>query len=234
MIGWRSLLAVVGLTGCTVSPVPEPPGPEPRLGTSVSIEGGCSACSSTPRLSGGPGSTSDATEVWGINLDRQEPPVTAATNADGSFTLSIRGEPGQQVRLQARRDRERSLPRDFVLFASGAPMLQERVPTACWSAPLEIDFGSAPSGAVRARTLVLRALCLEPLQVDAVALRAPSAAFSVRAPALPQVITRGEFLEVAVEFSPPRAQPYEEVLLIQIGGDDPDRRGITLLGSGGS
>ncbi|HEY6561908.1 MAG TPA: hypothetical protein VI072_31785 [Polyangiaceae bacterium] len=236
MIGsrWGSLLAALGLAGCTVSPVPEPPGPQPKLGTSVSIGGGCEGCAVSPLLSGGPGSTSDATHVWGVNLDRQDPPVTAPTNADGSFTLSVPGEPGQQVRLQARRDRQRSLPRDFVLFASGAPMLQDRVPTACWSAPLEIDLGSAPSGAVRARTLVLRALCLEPLQVDAVALRAPSAAFSVRAPALPQVIMRGEFLEVVVEFAPPGAQPYEEVLLIQIGGDAPDRRGITLFGWGGN
>jgi hypothetical protein len=56
----------------------------------------------------------------------------------------------------------------------------------------------------------------------------------VRAPALPRVIARGEFLELTVEFSPPSLQPYEEVLLIQIGGSAADRRGITLLGSGGS
>jgi hypothetical protein len=148
--------------------------------------------------------------------------------------LSVPGEPGQQVRLQARRDRARSLPRDFVLFGVGAPMLQERAATECWSLPLEIDFGSAPRGAVRSRTLVLRALCLEPLQVDAVALRVPSAAFSVRGPSLPRVIARGEFLELVVEFSPPSAEPYEEVLLIQIGGDNGDRRGITLLGWGGN
>src|SRR5687767_8321865 len=236
MIGsrWGSLLAALGLAACTVSPVPEPPGPQPKLGTAVSIAGGCHGCAVTLQLSGAPGSTADATHVWGVNLDRQDPPVTAATNADGSFTLSVPGAPGEQVRLQARRDRERSLPRDFVLFPDRAPMLEERVPMACWSAPLEIDFGSAPRGAVRSRTLVLRALCLEPLQLDAVALRAPSSAFSVRVPALPHVITRGEFLEVAVEFSPPSAQPYEEVLLIQIGGGAADRRGITLLGSGGS
>ena len=63
-------------------------------------------------------------------------------------------------------------------------------------------------------------------------LRTASPAFSVSAPALPQGIPSGEFLDVMIDFVPPSAEPLEELLLLEFGGSSPDRRAVTLLGSG--
>jgi hypothetical protein len=184
-------------------------------------------------LSGEPGASTDAELVWGVNLDRLEPPVTVPTSPDGSFQLPLRAEFGDQVRLQARRGAYRSVPRDFLL-SPGAPQMrvEARPKPPCAIAPLEIDFGSVPVGDARSRAMRLRAVCAEAVELDAVRPRTASTAFTVSTPALPQTIGNGEFLDVIIDFVPSSAGPHEDVLLVEFGGTAPDRRAVTVLGTG--
>jgi hypothetical protein len=204
------------------------------LAATVGVLPACLACEGIYYVfSGEPGATSDAELVWGVNLDRIEPPVTAPTNPDGSFRLPLRAWPGDQVRLQSRRGGLRSAPRDFLL-GSGSPQMHidARPEPACSTAPLELDLGSVPVGDSRSRAVRLRAVCDEALELVVVRLRTASPAFEVSAPLLPQVIGKGEFLDVIIDFVPASAEPLEEVLLLEFGGAAPHRRAVTLLGTG--
>jgi hypothetical protein len=223
---FAALFAVLAI-GCGVDPLPEPPAPA-LVGD---FDGGvCIACDGQAGLSGGPGSVRDADTLWAVNLDRDFPPVTVPVAADGSFGLFLPAVEGDEIRIQARRDDLRSAPLDLVMRMTGGVEEAPRPLSDCFVLPLELELADTAIGEVTSDLVRVAHGCVAPLQVDAVVLRAPSSDFTVSVPALPIVLAPGEFLDVAIDFSPPGAGLREEVLLIEVSQPEVDRRPITLFG----
>ncbi|MEJ7730362.1 MAG: hypothetical protein WKG00_14230 [Polyangiaceae bacterium] len=225
---FAALFAVLAV-GCGVDPLPEPPAPAPQL--LGDFDGGvCSACDGQASVSGASGSVVDADSVWAVNLDREAPPVVVPVASDGSFGLFLPAIEGDEIRIQARRDDLRSTPLDLVMLVAGGVDEAPRPLSDCFVLPLELAFADTAIGGLTAGSVRIEHGCAAPLQVDAVVLRAPSSDFSVSVPTLPIVLAPGEFLDVAIDFSPPGAGLREEVLLIEVSQPEVDRRPITLFG----
>jgi hypothetical protein len=225
---FAALFAMLAV-GCGVDPLPEPPGPGPEL--IGGFEGGvCTECDGQARLAGGPGSVLDADSIWVVNLDRGAPPVVVPVADDGSFGLLLHAIEGDEIRIQARRDELRSTPRDLVVPLDGALEDAHRPLADCFVLPPELAFADTDIGDTTSQTVRIEHSCAAPLQLDAVVLRAPTSDYVVSAPALPIVLAAGEFVDVAIDFSPPGAGLREEVLLVEVSQPEVDRRPITLFG----
>jgi hypothetical protein len=224
------------LAGCSVSPVPEPPepGPPPELDATRVYGEGC-ACEGFMQLRGGAGATRYAGSVSAVNLGSGDAPVQAPPNADGSFLLDVPGSPPTEIRVQARRDALRSVPRDFEFTNATFSQrfrLAPRPFADCMPAPLELDLGATAIGSSTSRVITLPSSCTSELRVASIALRAANDAFDVDAPAAPLTVSPGQTLSVTVTFTPASAGVVEELLIIQISGPAIDRRPITVIGRG--
>lgn len=220
-----AVLFAVLLAGCGVDPLPEPPSLVGDL-----LGQACGACDGQGKVTGRPGSVTGADRIWVVNLDGQEPPVTAPVAADGSFELFVSAMEGDEIRLQARRDELRSEPRDAVMVTSGALGAAPRPLSSCFVVAPELAFTDTTVGDAAPKALRLQHTCAAPLQIDAVTLRAPSADFTVTAPAVPLVLAPGAFADVSVDFAPSAVGLREEVLLIEVAQPEVDRRPVTLFG----
>lgn len=227
----RRAVTVIALwaSGCAVDPLPEPPVTEPQL--LGDFDGGvCGECDGQASLTGAPGSVANADVLWAVNLDLEAAPVVVPVDADGSFGLFIPAVEGNEVRIQARAGDQRSAPLDLVMLLDGGVAVAPRPLAGCFVVAPELALPNTAVGATGAAVLRLEHTCAAPLQVDAVALRAASTDFAVSAPSLPLVLAPGEFVDVAIDFTPAGAGLREEVLLVEISQPEVDRRPITLFG----
>ncbi|WP_437963021.1 hypothetical protein WME76_44855 (plasmid) [Sorangium sp. So ce119] len=226
---WLAVLLVACVAGCGVNPIPEPPA-APELGDVIADI--CRVCDAwTVDLAGGPGSASNADEVWAVSLDKAAPPAIAEVGADGSFALRLEASLGDEVRVQARRGEQRSAPADLVV-AQGVLKRAPRPLSDCFDVAPELELPDTAVGEVSIGVVRLEHDCAEPLAIDAIALRAPSADLAVQGGAAPVVLAPGEPLDVSVEFRPSASGLREEVLLIEASSPATTRRAITLFGRG--
>ncbi|KYF71267.1 hypothetical protein [Sorangium cellulosum] len=228
MRGIAVLLAAC-VAGCGVNPIPEPPA-APELGD---VSGDlCMACDTwTVDLAGGPGSARNADEVWVVSLDKTAPPAVAEVGADGSFALQVEADLGDEVRVQARRGEQRSAPADLVV-AQGVLERAPRPLSDCFDVAPELELPDTAAGEVSAAVLRLEHGCAEPLVIDAIALRAPSADVGVEDVSAPVVLAPGEPRDVRVELRSSAPGLREEVLLIEVSSPAATRRAVTLFGRG--
>lgn len=227
-LGRHLLPLLVLLAGCSISPVPEPPATPPSLDSQVGVAF-CNSCDAPFILQGGPGAVRDATRVWAVNLDQTQPPVTVDVAEDGSYKLFIFGEVGNEVRLQARRDDQRSQPVDVVLANDGPLALAPRPLASCFQVATDLDFGPQAPGDKVSRTITLTHTCAAPLTLSRISLRAPSTSLSIVAPATPLELGAGS-VQIDVSYTAQPGGNDEEVLLVETSAPSKDRRAIDLAG----
>jgi hypothetical protein len=225
---WLPMLLVVGLAACSVNPVPEPPA-KPETSGPIAADG-CLSCDGAIVLSG---ATKNADVVWAVNLDRTDPPTVVDVAADGSFELALLGTTGDEVRIQARRDTERSDPRDYVVPDQGDLIPAARPLFDCLPAPLELDLGELSVGAPAAvRALDLASTCADAVTLQTIDLRAPAPAFTLQSSPVPIALGTNQTESIQVSFAPTMPGPSEEILLVEITAPVTDRRAVTLFGRG--
>jgi hypothetical protein len=220
---------LLATSGCAVNPVPEPPA-TPTIGGTVGWVD-CAPCDGKTRVEGGPGATADATTVWAVNLDGMEPPTEAAVAPDGSFAMELFLAVGNELRLQARNGDRRSVPLDLRLEAGGTLAPAPRPFAACFVLAPELDFGAVGVAQALQQTITLTHDCPATLTVSRAELRAPSAALSVQAPAVPFTLAPSASSEVTITLDAPSAGLVEEILLIETSSPQWDRRAVTLMGA---
>jgi hypothetical protein len=166
------------LSGCIVSPQPEPPtiqpdrvwieltstnpdDPEAEFDTAVihGEEGAVSPGGATLRV---------------VDLDLAEEPRDATVEADGSFSVALGGRPGHVFRLRAEAHGLWSSPVDLVAPEESGETLPPDVPLAdCLfvRAPEPLAFGAVIVGDIVASTVALENRCGEPARIESVRLR---------------------------------------------------------------
>jgi hypothetical protein len=213
-------LLLAWLAGCGVNPLPEPPIETPRIG---GVSGtGCDQCDGQLHISG---TAENAEVVWIANLDQSSPPVLAPVAADGTFEALVDGQTSDELRIQARREDDRSDPIDYRIDGPAPHPFAD-----CLQLDLELELDDTAVGETRSAVLRIEHTCPTPLTIGAIGLRAPHPSYTIGTPALPLDLAPGELLDVSIDFSPASAGLNEEVLLIQVASPEADRRAITLYG----
>ncbi|WP_437804162.1 hypothetical protein [Sorangium sp. So ce693] len=230
---WLAVLLVACVAGCGVNPIPEPPFERPPALAGDVVGAVCDECDGAPlKLTGAPGSVTDADVVWAVNLDGTAPPVVAPVAADGSFALDIDGLRGDELRLQARRGALRSEPVDLIA-GRGALELSPRPLAGCFEVERELALPEAAVGAMSSSAIALAHSCGAPLAIDRIALRAPAPEYSLEGTAAPVVLEAGSAGELRVVYRPTEAAARgEEVALIEVSSPEVFRRAVTLFVAG--
>jgi len=220
------------LSKCGINPVPEPPTLQtinPPNTDAITLIPDPSMATDDVDILGEKGSVEPGAEVWAVNIDGTQPPVTTQAHADGSFTLTLQALPMNELRLQARMGARRSLPIDILTPAGPGPANPTIRPegTACllilpeFELILPLPTSSEPPSA----TIQIENDCASDITFQSIFLRIPSESFVITAPSK---VSSGSsaFIEVQTFGS-----AAEELLLIQF---ESDRRPITLVSRGGA
>lgn len=226
---------LLGLSACSVTPVPEPPSDAPRQPNLSVIYGNVGVGIGSPpiTLTGTTGALQPNNVLWVVNLDTQDPPVVTTAGADGSFTITVPGSVGQELRLQARRGSQRSDPVDaLIVTRSGHLSPTHHDPCLSTLPPFELAFGNVALGKTAPKSIVVKNACAADVVITSAALRRPAPAFAAST-AVPLTVPAGGQASIGVTFTPSSAGLTEEVLLIQLSGALSERRPITLYGYGG-
>jgi hypothetical protein len=139
---WASV--VFGIASCVGNPVPEPPHIDP-----VDLETVFYDDPSDPTVGGvfsRAGSLEPGVEVWAWNLERDDDPVVAVVQDNGSFELEVWLMHGDELRFQVRTDEGRSRPIDGV--ATDLAFVASERPS-CVDAPAELDLAGRAEGMIR-------------------------------------------------------------------------------------
>jgi hypothetical protein len=225
MVAAAGVTAVLG-QGCSISPMPEPPAEQPTVelgdlttklphGTNdpVAVEGSAGAASP-------PGAT-----VRVFNLDTADPPAESVVRDDGSFTVELNLDVGQEARIQVLTATGRSTPVDFVAVANAAPpQPTTHALGSCLflAPPLELDAAAGSAVAVSSE-------CPSAVTIEAPVVRRAVPGFQVgTGGSWPAVLGSGDTLPVSVEF---QASPgtLEEIFFIQASAPQQDRRPVTVF-----
>lgn len=233
----RCLLALAALvSGCDINPVPEPPSGQPldppQVGR-ITLAPDPMMAGDDIDVAGAPGTATPGSDLWAVNLDGTEPPVTARVQDDGSFSLTVSGYSGDELRLQVRSADRRSLPIDVIVPPDQGPAVVTAHALAdclILDPPLELEL-PAPAGTEPPEgAIAISNQCATTVVLDDIRLRVPTASFAVE-PATLQV------LGGATEWVTVRAygaDPVESILLLHVASPEADRRSVTLFGNRGA
>jgi hypothetical protein len=157
------------------------------------------------------------------NLDDSAAPVDAIAGSDGAFALELRGNVGDELRLQViGAGGRRSSPVDVVVVDGAQPTAATRPLTAClrfdpegWSSirgslPLSVENG-----------------CEAEVGVEAVRLRDPSDPIAIE-PMPPLAIPAGTSIAIELAMTGPLLGG-EAVVIVDITGPESGRRPLTLV-----
>jgi hypothetical protein len=224
------LLALVSLLGagaCSgprgATPLPEPPALDPaRIGIPELVT---VAFPSIP-LSGSKGAAPANAVVRVTNLDSMGDPVATSADGNGAFTIVVGGVPGNELRLQALLDGERSPPVDLV-YSGGSPATLTASPRhACVALTpgFELSFDAAGT-----QSLELASSCAGSLTVSNPRLRRGSAAFTLSTP-LPLDVAPSSEAMLNVESSATPGSGEEDALFLDLDvAGDVLRYPVTLV-----
>ncbi|MFW5739072.1 MAG: hypothetical protein ACOC1F_01765 [Myxococcota bacterium] len=228
--GWPS--------GCSLRPQPEPPPVEPGPDIDpdlLSVVPTMPAAMHSGTIEGARGAVPAGATVRAYNLHTALPPFETTVASDGSFTLSIEMVEGDEVRLQAIVDDERSEPLDLIVGAPNTkPVLASRALSDCLSiAPAtQLDLGSLAGGQSIVRPVVIANGCAFEISVDRAQMRRPVEGLTVDVPtALPFSVSAGESASLHLRYDAPVGVDgeAEDVLLIQVDAPQRDRRPVTVF-----
>jgi hypothetical protein len=229
------LVYLTSLSSCGINPVPEPPSVEPLdppATETITLAPDMLMSTIDVDVVGAPGSAEPGAQIWAVNIDDTKAPVLADVQADGSFALTVQGFANDEVRLQVRSGQRRSEPVDVVIPVEAGPaVLVARPLAACLSLTpaselvLPLPTGSQPPSA----SILIENRCGAEASITDVRLRVPTDAFALEAPDV-TVPAGGSTLVTVRAYGAPGS---EEILLIQIGTPDVDRRPVTLVSRGG-
>jgi hypothetical protein len=217
----RFAYIAVLLVGCSVSPIPDPPNLQPPDLSRIMVETG----TSVPGLLGEPGAVEPGADLWVVNLDTMEPPVTIVTDPDGGFDSGgIPAFVGQELRLQARMGALRSDPVDFLV--GGGEIVRPTASCLVLEPTLELALEAEMTTSIQ-----IANDCGSPARIDAIRLRAPSAAIAIET-ASPLDIADGGSATIDIFFRPDASGLLEEIVILDVTLPEIDRRVVTAFGVG--
>lgn len=216
-----------GLTACVATPIPDPPSLDPPDLDRI-YEAGTSA--GEIDIDGMAGAVDPGAVVVAVNLDAMDPPVRVEADIDGGFSMIVPGFPTHLVRMHAELDDARSPPVDFVATGGGTPVPFDPPLADCLTIPVELAFGRVAIGATDTVSIPIANDCAADVEIDAIALRVPTAGLNV-VTAAPLTVAASTEAVIEVEVAPASAGPLEEVLLLSIAAPEMGRRAVTLRGS---
>lgn len=146
------------------------------------------------------------------NLDSTATPIATTANADGAFSLSISGTFGDELRLQAVLDDQRSAPIDFVFRDGTPPTLTASLRYDCVT--LSPGFELAFDGP-EARSLTLRNDCAETVRISNPRSRLGLTAFTLIT-ALPLDLAPGAEVALDVNSSAAAGSAEEDALFLDL------------------
>ena len=227
-----ALLALAASTptpGCGFTPVPEPPNINPP--DTTLIEGIAERGDLHVLLEGSAGAVEPGLVLWAVNLDSTEPPVTAVSEEDGSFSLTVAGTVEDELRLQVRSDEARSEPVDVVVEETGELHRSARMECLRLAPPFDLDFETLAVDGRATLDVAISNDCTDEVIIDAARIRVEPSDYSVET-AMPLSITAGGTAEIDVRLAPTAPGLIEELLLLGISAPEIERRPITLIGEG--
>lgn len=235
----RILLALLALSAsCAINPVPEPPSSDPIEPPKVEL------VTLTPDplmadtdidVAGSPGTAEPGAELWVVNIDSSEPPVTAPVQPDGSFALVVQGLANDELRLQVRQGSLRSMPVDVIVPGQPGPaVVSARALADCilLDPPLELILPKPSSSEPPSASIRIENTCAMDVDITDLRLRVASSDLSaeLRDASPPDVVPANGSREILVRAY---GDPMEEVLLVEFSSAQQDRRPITLVSQGG-
>jgi hypothetical protein len=219
------LLLILG--ACTGSPVPEPPNLAPPALDRVSS---MPSSSGSSILTGAAGAAEPGTFLWAANLETADAPVTTPVAADGSFMLSVSFRDGDELRLQVRDTEDgRSRPVD-VTTPDIAEVVRPLAGCLTIEPPLELDFGTTPTGTPVTETLAIDNACGDTVTIAMVRSRSGSTSFAT-ATTTPIDVADGASASIEVSFVPATVGTQEEILFLEVSVPSTERRPITVIGN---
>ncbi len=218
------LIGALGATGCTATPIPQPPPENLDVGKIAFPE--VSPATDVVEFSGSPGAAPPNSMLRITNLETMDPPWLVQVADDGSFEASIIAGEGDELRFQVRDGADRKVPIDLVLSAAGFQP-PERID--CFTVEPELVFASTATSVTG--TLGFANDCTEGAQVTVLAFRTADASFTLNEPLMP--IPEGGASGTMLTFMPTTPGEHEEVLLVSVNvGGVTARYPATLFGIG--
>lgn len=223
-------------SGCSLRPQPEPPpvppGPEINADLLTAFPNGPAALAAGT-IEGAPGAVPPGAVVRVYNLERPVPNSETVADLDGSFSLELDSTEGDEVRLQAITDENRSRPLDVIIQSVGqTPVPAERALGTCLSvAPTqELAFDTVATGGLVERTILVANGCAFPIVVSSANMRAPIDGLSLTPDAIvPRTVPPGTSMTIDVRYAAPQTEgEVEDVALILIDTPVWDRRPVTI------
>lgn len=219
------LVSACGSPGAT-TPMPEPLSLDPSQVTEPAAIVSEASYPSPTNFSGASRAAPPSAMLRVTNLDRNDPTVATTTQADGSFTLAVVVDVGNELRFQAVVNGVRLEPVDtrFEADHTLTPVLRP----AC----IELDPGYALDLGKVAATgeLGIKNACADAIIVDNPRFRLGLADFALST-TLPVTLDSGKNAALTVTFAPTATGQREDVLFVDITErGTPVRYPFTLVG----
>jgi hypothetical protein len=161
-------------------------------------------------IAGQPGAATPGAVVRVLNLDLDLPPVSATAAADGSFETSVLASAGNELRLQALRQGQRSEPADFLYTSDLGDQLTPSPRHDCLTLSPGFDLDIPPNGTT---SLQLQNDCSEPITFDTPRFRS-GGAFTLDTP-LPLSVPAGGAGQLTLRVSAATGAA-EDVLFVDV------------------
>jgi hypothetical protein len=212
----NSFAIVIGLlaaTACgsdwTATPLPEPPALD---GSRIRRPDITIAVTGTIWIEGDPHSASVGATLRVTNLDTTDEPATTTVASDGSFSIEVPAEPGNEIRIDAVSRHGRSEPIDLIVDSELIPSPRHDCVRLSPEFSLEFREGS------RAEELTVHNLCDQEVALADPRARLALEDFTLESE-LPLTIPAGESTALEFEFTESSPDARENVFFVNIEVD---------------
>ncbi len=222
-----SALVLLTGAGCVATPLPNPPTLDPPSADRILHVEEMVGTMLEPALEAPDGALEPGTTLFLANLESTDRPLLLPVDAGGALPrVQLFVRPGDELRLQARRDDERSAPIDAVVVAVDQPLGPSARPLAgCLTLEPALELLVDPTAPTTAELTIANA-CAAAVQITP-RLRIGGGDFTLDATAPVDVAAGGEGT-ITVRYAPGTSLP-EDILLLDVTGAGTERRPITLL-----
>lgn len=219
ILDWPKLWALATfVSGCTATPLPEPPAFGPDLSRIAPVDRGQARPASEGLFSivfhGQTGSADPGSTVRVTNLDALTPTVATSVAEDGSFAISLEVRAGDELRFESVRDGTRSPPSDARVREDYGLETAPRFDCIRLQSGSTIDFGTTPVAATTERSWVFRNACGSEIRVADPRWRLGTSGFDTAFRAAP--VQAGDEFELPLTFTPTQAGGAEDVFFVEI------------------
>jgi len=231
---WSSLVAVTACwSGCTATPLPEPPAFAPdltRIAPGETREVGPQVeRASYVDFVGEAGAADPSSTVRVTNLDTDDESVAAQVQEDGSFAIAVMVKIGNELRFESVRGGVRSAPSDGVVGSEFLLQSSPRFECVRLLTGNSLDFGETAPGSESARSWTARNECATEITAANPTWRLDRLGFSVEFTSA--VVPAGGEFTIPIKFSPAASGNAEDVLFVDLElGDERIRYPVTVYG----